>query len=49
MRVFELLTALCVYSTDGYELVLEALKNLQVENRVDANRCCRMYLIHAHY
>ena len=25
MRVFELLTALCVYSDDGYELVLKSL------------------------
>ncbi len=30
MRVFELLTALCVYSQDGYELVLKALQNFQV-------------------
>ena len=25
MRVFELLTALCVYSQDGYELVIKSL------------------------
>ncbi len=30
MRVFELLTALCVYSQDGYELVLKALHDFQV-------------------
>jgi hypothetical protein len=30
MRVFELLTALCVYSQDGYELVLKALQDFQV-------------------
>lgn len=30
MRVFELLTALCVYSNDGYELVLRALQDFQV-------------------
>jgi hypothetical protein len=30
MRVFELLTALCVYSQDGYELVLRALQDFQV-------------------
>ena len=30
MRVFELLTALCVYSQDGYELVLQALHDFQV-------------------
>ncbi|CAF4885695.1 unnamed protein product [Rotaria sp. Silwood1] len=30
MRVFELLTALCVYSHDGYELVLRALQDFQV-------------------
>ena len=31
MRVFELLTALCVYSADGYELVLQALQDFQVK------------------
>jgi hypothetical protein len=30
MRVFELLTALCVYSQDGYELVLKSLQDFQV-------------------
>ena len=30
MRVFELLTALCLYSQDGYELVLQALQDFQV-------------------
>jgi hypothetical protein len=30
MRVFEFLTALCVYSQDGYELVLKALQDFQV-------------------
>ena len=30
MRVFELLTALCVYSDDGYLLVLKALQDFQV-------------------
>ena len=30
MRVFEFLTALCVYSQDGYEFVLKALQDFQV-------------------
>jgi len=34
MRVFELLTALCLYSHDGYELVLKSLNDFQVNNRV---------------
>ena len=34
MRVFELLTALCVYSDDGYELVLKALQDFQVIRKI---------------
>ncbi|CAF0789390.1 unnamed protein product [Rotaria sordida] len=34
MRVFELLTALCVYSQDGYELVLNALQDFQTNNKL---------------
>ncbi|CAF0948549.1 unnamed protein product [Rotaria sp. Silwood1] len=34
MRVFELLTALCVYSHDGYELVLRALQDFQTNNKL---------------
>ncbi|CAF0749120.1 unnamed protein product [Rotaria sordida] len=34
MRVFELLTALCVYSQDGYELVLRALQDFQTNNKL---------------
>ncbi|CAF0934322.1 unnamed protein product [Rotaria sordida] len=34
MRVFELLTALCVYSQDGYELVLNALQDFQSNNKL---------------
>lgn len=30
MRVFELLTALCICSRDGYEIVLRALQDFQV-------------------
>ncbi|CAF4572752.1 unnamed protein product, partial [Didymodactylos carnosus] len=30
MRVFELLTALCVYSHEGYDLVLKALRDFEV-------------------
>ncbi|CAF1232895.1 unnamed protein product [Adineta ricciae] len=34
MRVFELLTALCVYSQDGYELVLKSLEDFQTNNKL---------------
>lgn len=46
MRVFELLTALCVYSTDGYELVLQALQDFQVENfcSISIAWLCQRYL-----
>jgi len=37
MRVFELLTALCVYSQDGYELVLKALQDFQVNINFSVN------------
>ncbi|CAF2466390.1 unnamed protein product [Rotaria sp. Silwood2] len=37
MRVFELLTALCVYSLDGYELVLKALQDFQKNQTVEKN------------
>ncbi|CAF1967434.1 unnamed protein product [Rotaria magnacalcarata] len=34
MRVFELLTALCVYSNEGYQLVLHALQDFQTSDKL---------------
>ncbi|CAF3576102.1 unnamed protein product [Rotaria socialis] len=38
MRVFELLTALCVYSNDGYQLVLHALQDFQLQQESKKTR-----------
>lgn len=37
-QVFELLSALCAYSTEGYDRALETLEHYKVSNRISKNQ-----------